>query len=105
MFGGMSARKKAIVKNIGYLFIWGDLYRVWWGVHALAVGPIDLGTHLQKYLSVFLPAFEWIASLSSFTNTAIEMAFGLPAVVAYFGGFVFSTVIGILLVRSVKSDQ
>ena len=45
MLGYLAKRRDSIIRNFGYLLIWGDNYRLYWGVHALVVGPMDLETH------------------------------------------------------------
>ena len=99
MWAYLAKRKKSIVKNLGYLFIWGDVYRLLFGVHALVIGPMDLETHVRDHLQLFFQILEWVATLSSFHSYAVGIVYGLPASFAYFFGFAFSTSIGIWLVR------
>ena len=99
MFGGQSNSRNSILRNLGYLFIWGDVYRIFFGVHALVVGTVDLEAHVSTYLAVFLPIFEAIASVSTVSRAMIDFIYGLPPVPVYFGGFLFSTTVGLLLVR------
>ena len=95
-----SLHRSTIKRNLGYLFIWGDVYRVFFGIHALAVGPVDVEQHLRVYLLVFMPIIDWASSLSPLVAGFWTVLFGLPAAAVYFGGFALSTSIGLWLVRT-----
>jgi len=92
-------RKVSILRGFGYLLIWGDVYMLFFGGHALWVGPMDVETHIRAYLQVFVPLCEWFGSLNSVADAYIRFVFGLPAAVLYFGRFTITTSIGIWLVR------
>ena len=87
------------LKGLGYFLIWGDFYLVFFAVHAVVVGPINLEEHLQVYLNVFFPIVEWVKNLKGLFEAYIEFVYPLPAVVLYGLRFTVSTSIGIWLVR------
>ena len=99
MHSDWTKRKKSLIRNLGYLFIWGDVYRVFFGFHALLMGPMDLETHLRDYLQIFFQILEWMASLTSFHGSLVQFVYSLPAAFIYFLGFTISTSVGIWLVR------
>ncbi len=99
MLGYLRKRKDPILRNFGYFLIWGDFYLLFFGVHALLVGSMDLETHVRTYLQVFVPLCEWFASLGSVADAYITFVFGLPAAAPYLARFTLSTSIGTWLVR------
>ena len=99
MLNYFSKRREPILRNLGHLFIWGDVWRLFAAIHAFVVGPMDLESHLSTYLMVFIPLMEWASSLSSFHDALVQFLYGLPAVVAYLISYTFSTSIGVWLVR------
>ena len=88
-----------ILRNLGFLLIWGDLYRVLFGIHAALVGSENLGVHLKNHLSLFLWYMDGIAGVHPITASLVEMMYGLPAAPAYFLTFALSTTVGFILVR------
>jgi len=92
-------RSNRILKNVGYLFIWGDTYLLFFFIHSLYVGPLDLGTHLYTYISIFVPLIEFGKSVHPWTEFFIDFVLGIPASPAYLFRFIGSTAIGIWLVR------
>ena len=93
-----------ILRNLGYLLIWGDVYRVLFGIHAALVGSETLGDHLKNHLGLFLWYMDGIAGIHPFMASFVEMMYGLPAAPAYFLSFALSTTVGVILVRrSLKS--
>ena len=99
MLDGLEIRKERFFRNLGYFLIWGDFYLVFFGVHALLVGPVNCEDHIRTYLQVFVPLCEWFSSLNSLADGWLSFLFGLPAIVVYFGRFTLSTTIGTWLVR------
>ncbi|MAY81989.1 MAG: hypothetical protein CL930_14570 [Deltaproteobacteria bacterium] len=100
----LAKRREPILRNLGYLFIWGDVWRLFAATHAFVVGPMDLESHLSAYLMVFIHMMEWASSLSSFHDALVQFLYGLPAVVAYLGTYAFSTAIGVWLVRKSRHN-
>lgn len=100
----LANRREPILRNLGYLFIWGDIWRLFAAVHAFFVGPIDLESHLSAYLMVFIHLMEWVSSLSSFHDALVQFLYGLPAVVAYLLSYTVSTAIGVWLVRKSRHN-
>ena len=56
---------KQVLTHLGYLFIWGDVWMLIMGIHALFVSPeITALSYLEIYFSLLYQMFMWVSSWS-----------------------------------------
>ena len=95
----MTQRKQALMRGVGHFLVWADSYRVVFGIHALAIGPIDFESHLHTYLLVFAPLIDWFMVNSPPHRWLLGWVFQLPAAPVYLLTFGATTSLGAWLVR------
>ena len=91
------------MRSFGYFLVWADSYRVFFGIHALLIGPVDFETHLHTYLSVFAPMVAWFIANSPLHRELFELSL-LSAAPVYFVSFFLTTSLGMWLVQKVLPD-
>lgn len=93
-----------LLKNLGYFFIWGDFYLVIFFIHSLFVGPLTVENYFLGYWRVALDLFQWVGSLNEILNIYINWWLSVSASLLFFLRFIFSTSIGIWIVRKVNAN-
>jgi hypothetical protein len=90
------------LKSLGYFLIWGDFYLVLFFIHSLFVSPITVEDYFLDYWQVALDLFQWLGSLNEIMNIYLLWWLSLPASLLFSLRFIFSTSIGILIIKKIN---
>jgi len=90
------------LKSLGYFLIWGDFYLVLFFIHSLFVSPITVEDYFLEYWQVALDLFQWFSSLNEILNIYLLWWLSLPASLLFSLRFIFSTSIGILIIKKIN---
>lgn len=90
------------LKSLGYFLIWGDFYLVLFFIHSLFVSPITVEDYFLEYWQVALDLFQWLGSLNEILNIYLLWWLSLPASLLFSLRFIFSTSIGILIIKKIN---
>lgn len=90
------------LKSLGYFLIWGDFYLVLFFIHSLFVSPITAEDYFLEYWQVALDLFQWFGSLNEILNIYLLWWLSLPASLLFSLRFIFSTSIGILIIKKIN---
>jgi hypothetical protein len=90
------------LKGLGYFLIWGDFYLVLFFIHSLFVSPITVEGYFLEYWQVAFDLFQWFGSLNETLNIYLLWWLSLPASLLFSLRFIFSTSIGILIIKKIN---
>ena len=91
---------KQVLTHLGYLFIWGDVWILIMGIHALFVAPeITAPSYLEIYFSPLYQVLMWVSSWSEFLKWWILLLLGFPASLLFIARFVLSSLVGVWILR------
>ena len=91
---------KQVLTHLGYLFIWGDVWILIMGIHALFVSPeITALSYLEIYFSLLFQVLMWVSSWSEFLKWWILLLLGFPASLLFIARFVLSSLVGVWILK------
>ena len=87
---------KQVLTHLGYLFIWGDVWILIMGIHALFVVPeITALSYLEIYFSLLYQVFMWVSSWSEFLKWWVLLLLEFPAAFLFITRFILSSLVGV----------
>ncbi len=91
---------KHALTHLGYLFIWGDVWMLIMGIHALFVAPeITALSYLEGYFSLLYQVFMCVSSWSEFVKWWILLLLGFPASLLFIARFALSSLVGVWILK------
>ena len=91
---------KQVFTHLGYLFIWGDIWILIMGIHALFVSPeITALSYLEAYFQLLYQVFMWVSSWSEFLKWWVLSLLAFPAAFLFIARFTLSTLLGVWFLK------
>ena len=91
---------KQVLTHLGYLFIWGDVWILIMGIHALFVSPeITALSYLEIHFSLLYQVLMWVSSWSEFLKSWVLLLFGFPAALLFIIRFILSSLLGVWILK------